>query len=89
MPHIFYLPYVLVITETVLVDSTCMAAVNISVSLDPKYFKRTQFLNDLWPTLLRVVFVEHWIHTSDILCMYMYSYCSATLTGFSVLFPLL
>ena len=35
MPHTSYLPYV--ITVTVLVDSTCMAAVNISVSLDPKY----------------------------------------------------
>lgn len=42
-----------------------MAAVNISVSLDPEYFKRTQFLNELSPTLLRVVSVEHWKHTSD------------------------
>jgi hypothetical protein len=42
-----------------------MAAVNISVSLDPEYFKRNQFVNDLSPTLLHVVSVEHWKHTSD------------------------
>ena len=45
MSHTSYLPYV--ITVTVLVDSTCMAAVNIPMFLDPKYFKRTQFVNEL------------------------------------------